>query len=188
MHPSRALPVLLLASVVAPLLVGCGSAGSTASSRPAERILAQGDEGFIRTIETSGARTDTVAVAPTVAMRALIATIEELGIEVTLVNPTKGEVGNPRFVALRRLAGEPLSRYVSCGQTVTGLRADNDRLTFNILAVVEPLASGGSSVVTRMEATAQDMQSGNSAQTMQCTSTGVLETRIVEGMRRRTGG
>lgn len=182
MRSSRAL-------LLAFLLAGCASAGTPSpGSRPGERILAQGEEGFIRTTDATAERTDTVAVAPTVAMRALVATIEELGIEVTLVNPARGEVGNPRFVASRRLAGQPMSHYVSCGQTLTGLRADNDRITFNVLAVVTPLASGGSSVHTRVDATAQDMQSGNSAQVMQCTSTGVLETRIVEGMRTRTGG
>ena len=188
MRPSRA---LLLATSLASLAVVTACGGSPpppGAVRPADRVLVQSDEGLIRTTDASTTRIDTVAVPPTAAMRALITTMEQLGIEATLVQPARGEVGNPRFIAQRRLAGASMSTFVSCGQTMTGQRADTDRIVFNILSTVSALPSGGSAVVTRVDANAQDLQSGNSTAMQTCTSTGVLEQRINEGMRARVGG
>lgn len=186
MPPFRA---LLLASSLASLGTACsGSPPPAGSARPAERVLVQSDEGLVRTTDASTVHVDTVAVPPASAMRALITTMEQMGIQATLVQPSRGEVGNPRFVASRRLAGSAMSTFVSCGQTMTGQRADTDRIVFNILSTVSALPSGGSVVVTRVDASAQDLQSGNSTAMQTCTSTGVLESRINEGMRARVGG
>jgi hypothetical protein len=98
-------------------------------------------------------------------------------VPVTLVDPEGRRLGNPRLELRGRLNGEALSRLVGCGQSLTTTHADRDQVTFSIVSSVHPVA-GGSEVETLLTASAQDRSSGTVGEMINCTTTGVLESRI----------
>ena len=118
-------------------------------------------------------------------LRALAAAYPTLGIEATLVDPPGGKVGNPRFEVTRTLAGDRLSLLFSCGRTMTGDRADEDRIYISLVSAAVPLDATHTVVETRAEAVARDVRSGNSGATLPCESLGVLERRLNEAARGR---
>lgn len=174
----RQLPALLL-------LVGASAAcagGGAPAVAPA--ISAEPDRAVFGTGTSLTTTPDEAAVSwsvpgdPNQAMRALVAGYEELGIEVTLIDPPNRRLGNPRFVASRTIAGEPLTSIVSCGETMTSARAARDRIYLSLTSTVTPGASGLNRVVSRLEAVAVDHQSGTSGNTVPCRTTGLLEGRL----------
>jgi len=120
----------------------------------------------------------TVAMSADSAMRKLAAAYGILHIPATLVDPATGRVGNPHFPARYNLNGEPLSRFVSCGETMTSVRADREQVFFSIISQVKPDAGGTVTVETVVDAVAVDRTSGNSNGMIPCTTTGTLESRI----------
>lgn len=165
-------------------VIGCSTAAQTA---PTQRAIFTGDHGVLMTSAVEGATSDSVAAPPTTVVRALIASYAALGIEATLVDPTGRRVGNPSFSAMRKLAGEPLSTFVKCGSTMTGLHADSDRIEMSMVSAVRPANGTGSEVETRLEAVAINVSGGNSGDRLPCSSTGVLERRLHTEARQKAG-
>ena len=160
------------------LAAAAACATPPAQTTPTPQTILVSEDGVLRTNPVEGATIDSLPMPPDPGMRAVLAAYEQVGIAVTLIDPPTKKLGNPSFAATRTLAGDRLSRFVSCGQTRTGVRADESRVFLNIVSSLRATTDGKSLVETRLEASAQDVQSGNTADRMPCASTGVLESRI----------
>jgi len=103
---------------------------------------------------------------------------EELGIETNIVDERGYQVGNSRFVT-RRIGGDRLSRYLSCGSSVGYSNiADSYRVTLSVISRVRLGADRQTMLQTEVTGSAMPRQvSGNS---VICTTTGRLEQRIAE--------
>ena len=110
------------------------------------------------------------------AHRELIAAFAKLGIPAELVNPSTGLVAVTEKRVSSALAGEPLSRFLSCGETMTGARANQDRIVLSVVSYAKPVGMSGSRIETRVVATAIDVTGTGGRQP--CTTTGELEGRL----------
>jgi hypothetical protein len=108
--------------------------------------------------------------------RELIAAYAKLGIPAELVNPSTGLVAVTEKRVSNALAGEPLSRFLSCGETMTGARANQDRIVLSVVSYAKPVGMSGSGIDTRIVATAIDVTGTGGRQP--CTTTGELEARL----------
>ena len=164
---------LSIAGVVAFSFAGCAPANQAPSQSP--RVVATSSDGNIRTYD--GPRSDQAIIEapPAAVLAALNSAYADLGIEVKLLNPQTGEVGNKNFTKMYRLAGKPLSDYLGCGVTTTGQAADNYRVTMSLVSHVTQAASS-SRVVTQLTAYAEDL--GSSKGTLSCLTLGTLEARL----------
>lgn len=111
--------------------------------------------------------------------RVLPSVYGELGIEVGTVDSGARTMGNARLVMSRSLAGQRLSRYLSCGSGMSGQPiADEYRVEASLLTILHPEEDGSTRVETRLTATA--MSRASSGAPLACGSTGRLEARIAE--------
>ncbi|HEY7568007.1 MAG TPA: hypothetical protein VH762_10580 [Gemmatimonadaceae bacterium] len=101
----------------------------------------------------------------------------ELKIELKVRDSTAGVVGNLELVKMRSLGRTPLSRYVSCGQGMTGANADSYRVYLALIAFVDTVPDKGTRLSVALAAAAQDLQ-GSSKPPVKCGSTGALEGHI----------
>lgn len=165
-----------------------GSAGSppAPAQRPPERTIFVDTDGsllgtggaVLTTRAEDGVTRTTLPVAADSAMRLLLKAYEGSGIQVTLLEPTHRRLGNPQFVAQKRMVNEAITRIVRCGETITGPRAESDRVMFSLVSSVKASGAGKSEIETRLEATALPIASGNSSGPQVCTTTGLLESRV----------
>jgi hypothetical protein len=126
--------------------------------------------------EVSGAVAELKA-PPEAAWLALVQVFESLEIETPNVREEARVLSNPDFTVSRRLGGEPLSRYLTCGVGMTGAYADQYRIHMNIVSKVQPGADGTSVLETIIEAYGINPR-GSSNTRVSCTSNHRLETRI----------
>jgi hypothetical protein len=111
----------------------------------------------------------------------------ELGVAEVGADPATRTVGNGRLQVSRRFGGEPLSRYLQCGNTAFGAPlADEARVEMDLRTTVSVDAAGGTSLRTVLTAMARNNR-GTSADHVACNSTGVLERRITTMVRQKTG-
>lgn len=136
----------------------------------------EGSSDIMSTTSTGVTATTTMSVDST--MRALAAAYGILHIPVTLVDQATRRVGNPHLAERYNLNGEPLSRFVNCGETMTSVRADREQVFFSIISQVKPEPTGGNTVETVVQAVAVDRTSGTSNGMIPCSTTGALESRI----------
>lgn len=172
---------LLFALVAVPLAAGCTAAPpSEPASTP--RIIANDPDGFVVstgtvTTFTNAAVRATLAAPPEATMRALLAAYEQLGIEVTLIDPPGRRIGNPGFSARGTLNRRALSDYLSCGETLSGVRANTHRVSISLVSTVRPQETS-SLVDTRLQASVVDRATGNNTDVQPCHTTGLLEKSL----------
>jgi len=177
---------LLTAPVVALIIGACAS---QAAGRPVqtERDVAVSDEGVLRSYDVGRAQVSIPGAPRDSVLVALQAIYTKLGVDVTLLNPATGEIGNIKFSKVGRLGDTPLSRYVSCGVTATGVAADTYRVTMSLVSrVTANVAETGSTVSTQLAAYAQDVGTGTGR--ISCSTTGALESRLNQMLLNRFGG
>jgi hypothetical protein len=136
---------------------------------------AETDAGLVR---------DSIAAPAERVRAALVTAFRDAGIPVEIENAATGQVANPQFRAGRQLAGTRLSQLLRCGETLTGSRADTDRVVMAVVSSVKPLGAGASLVETRVIALATDT-SGTGGRSV-CYSTGELERRLHDAVRKAT--
>lgn len=129
-------------------------------------------------IETGSSVVDRVVpTRPQDAWAALPQAFLTLEIEASTVDRPSLSMGNERFVA-SRIEGRSLSSYIDCGTTFGRARADQFRVTMQVLVQLAPAPGGGTRVRTMLDAYAEPRDvAGNS---YHCTSTGALERRVAE--------
>ena len=110
---------------------------------------------------------------------------DELGIPLEVVNLSGRYLGNPDFTP-RRIGGQRLSRFLDCGYGMTATpRADDYRVNMGVITRLSATEGGGTSVVTEIAANAEARDV--SADPVQCSSKGRLETTIVEMITEKLG-
>ena len=128
-----------------------------------------------------------ILATPEATWTALRKAYEDLRIPVTEISAASRMLGNPRFVVSRRLAGTPLSRYLSCGAGLQGPFADSHRIELFIRSTVVPAEEGASEVSTYLEAVARNPE-GTSNTVVSCSSTRRLEQEIANRVRLLVAG
>jgi len=184
------LPGLMRTSILGLILVcGCASASRPASETPSsDRILGVNNQtGEVLHTQASVGPVTTSIHAP---LRAVWAALPEvynsMGIQLTVIDQPSGTVGNRSFVRTRTLDGKRMSAYFDCGSSMTGMRADEGRMTITAVSRATDVANGETSLATTVSGTVQTNE-GASAQNIPCASTGVLEESIRSAVARRAG-
>jgi len=164
--------VLLMASAMA-----CASSSHVPDvAPPSQRTVAVDDQQVYRTTVLANPKAN-IPAAPSRVFDALKGVYEELGVPPGTHDPSTGRIGNTDFWKSRRFAGEPISAFLSCGESLTGPVANNYRIYISLVSVVRPDGKGASEVETAFSAHAQNME-GTSGDRIACGSTGKLEEHI----------
>ena len=163
--------VLLITSATA-----CASSHVPDIAPPSQRTVAVDDQQVYRTSVMANPKA-IIPAAPSRVFDALKAVYEELGVPPGTHDPSTGRVGNTDFWKSRKFAGESISAFLNCGESLTGTVANNYRIYMSLLSVVRPDGKGASEVETAFHAQAQNME-GTSSDRIACGSTGKLEERI----------
>lgn len=108
---------------------------------------------------------------------ALPGAYEAVGLSINTVLSDARTLGVREGRAPRRLARQPLSRYLECGADAVGTRhADAWAVTITALTRVTPARDSASTVRTQVTGSARPLTTSGSA--VPCTSTGFLEQAI----------
>ena len=169
---------VLIAVAALSLGAGCGSGGAAASTG---RVTIGDPEGVVTSdargrqirVDAGGPVADTLPASADSVFRAVVRAYGELGIQTPLLETWARRVGDPRMTVTRTFRNMALSRLLSCGDGLTGPRANTDRIMLSIVSQVQPNPGGGSRLETRVSAVAMD--TGGRGGQAQCTSTGELE-------------
>lgn len=167
--------------LIALTAVACASGGG-GTKVPSPEIITDEREASLSAALGQRVTTDdlTVSVSLTAlradAYRELIAAFDKLGIPAELVNPSTGLVAVTEKRVSNSLAGQPLSRFLSCGETMTGARANQDRIMLSVVSYAKPVGTSASRLETRIVATAIDVTGAGTRQP--CTTTGELEGQL----------
>lgn len=169
--------ILLATAAVA----GCASSTSS-DPAPRERIQRLQEELEIR--NESSVRADTLPVSPAVAMRAVVGVYQELEIPVTRVEEAR-RLLETENVRVARLAGERISRFLDCGRSVSGQRADTYDVSINLLTSVR--AAGEERSIVRVAFDGFARPRSHAGNDVYCSSRGALEALILSEVRERAG-
>lgn len=181
-------PVPLFAAFL--ILAGCSASQSELPDSPrSQRTITdiESIEGGTYTVEQiieSNIRRATLAGTPDAAWSALPGVLQELGVPVTMVDPRARILGT-RDNRVRRIGESRPSRYLDCGSGLAGQYANIYDVYLTLVTQVFPAEEGSFEVRTQLEAAAKDAAHSNNP--VRCTSKGVLEAEIVEGLRARVG-
>jgi hypothetical protein len=171
-------------------LAGCTAAPahlSTGGSSPSTtRISTAVGDYEIQSTRDARATSHAVAAPPEQVWTALPGVYEELGIPITSINTSAMVLGNQQLSVNRRLAGERPSKYLDCGSGAINMpNADRYHLTLSLLTQLEPAPGGGTQVRSQLQGFAKPRSvSGNP---INCSTSGILEERIVELLSERVG-
>jgi hypothetical protein len=122
-----------------------------------------------------------VASTPGRVFAALRVVYEELDVPLAIADSVGGIIGNLRFLRIRTLGGQRLSRYLNCGAGMTGPLADNGRLQMAVASTILP-GSGDSLVVRTAIVAAASSLEGASRDAVGCTTNGALELQVHDRM------
>jgi hypothetical protein len=126
-----------------------------------------------------------VKASPEKVYEAVLQTFPELGIPTGRTDGKAGIIGSERFERNRSLAGAPMSRWFYCGDGPAGPNANSYRLEIAVVAWISP-AEGGTTVGIATIASGRDI-AGTSRRSLPCTTTGALETKLIDKVKSRTG-
>jgi hypothetical protein len=129
-----------------------------------------------------------LSAAPGQVYEAALKAFADLGIPVGQTDGKRGIIGSERFERMTSLAGAPMSRSFSCGESPTGPYADSFRLEIAIVAWVAPATAGtGTKLGLASIASGRDI-TGVSRVPKECASTGSLETKLLDRITKIVGG
>jgi hypothetical protein len=148
-------------------------------------VIARDNETVIRTTVAPNAKVS-IASEPTRVFESLKPVFEELGIPVATQDVATNQVGNANFWRTRKLGNDRISLFLSCGNSVTGVIADDYRVYMSVMSQVRPDGKGASEVETAFTAYAVNID-GSAAERIACGTTGQLEERIRQGILRKLG-
>lgn len=176
-------PRIVFVSAIAALIAALiASAERSSAQSPSATVVLPGFRGVVR-MDTVGTP-EVLRGEPAATFAALQLGLDSLGIEPTIREPALGYLGNLGLKVSRRMAGQPMSRWVDCGVGHTGPTANAYRVHLAILVSVAAEGEANSSVRVSVAAGAQSF-SGPLGDPIACESTGALEQRILDIARRR---
>ena len=174
--------IATLASVAA-----CASSGTSGSSEPAvnQRVLVSDEtHSSIRTSADPSGVEAVIAAPPDKVWAALLVAYPAMGIPALSINRPIGEVGNRNFRILHKLSGEPASIYLNCGfDALVGPQANSYPIDASMLTVIRPDSAGATHIETRLSGSARKI--GVVADPLYCGSTGALERKLTEAVRKQ---
>lgn len=169
------------------LVAGCAASGAGEPGiSPDGRTVVSGDSDgrTVHVVRDEGTLKAWLDAPPEKVWPHLPAVYTELGLDRSTWsghNPAERfvEVNNHRA---RRLAEQPISRFVNCGHSMGVPKTSTDQIYIHLKSWLEP-ANGGTNVNTRFEARARS--TGASSNITECGSIGTLERQIAERLQRR---
>jgi len=108
----------------------------------------------------------------------------EVGLPQPLMDRGKWTAAVQNHVVMRLLNKQQVSRFLSCGSGMSGEHADTRRIRLTVRTMLETPSPERTAALTRVEATAYALD-GTSTAPAECSSRGLLEQMIREGLRRR---
>ena len=99
-------------------------------------------------------------------------------VPVAIENPAAHQLGNANFYASRQLAGQPMTKFVDCGNGMTGQKAATYRIYMSLLTTIESDGGSGTRVNTTFIPMGQDVSEG-STDRIACGSKGALEQLLL---------
>jgi len=169
------------------LLLGACATTPTNPAPQTDRVVVAAEDRTIHSHEDVPITAVTVRSNPQTVLPVLRGSYEELGIKVQVFDSagaSGGQVGNKYFIKTYKLGDAPISRYLYCGNTITGPAADNYKVTMSVLSIVSPSGTG-SNVQTHVSARADDVAAGGAS--LSCRSIGTLEAALHRVLVRRLG-
>lgn len=187
--PFRAAAPCLACAVVLAACASGGSAPSAENRGPQQNTMRV--EGGGTNLELQSFRNDrneatAFATSADSLFRAVRTVYETLALPVNSLLPAQRRIAAIDVRVRRAIGKERLSRYLSCGDNVTGVaNADLYDVVLSVTSQVAPGQGSGSVLTTLVTATARPTTSGGAPVT--CASTGMLEARIASESRKQLG-
>jgi hypothetical protein len=141
-----------------------------------------GDAGAMTVVKTADAQTASLAGSVDDAWTALPQVLDSLGVRATLIDPAQHLAGVEQIKIRVNLGKTPLSRYLDCGQTQIGPNADSYEVLLTVKSRITS-AAVGSQLSTIVDAVARPIAFRQNYSS--CSSTGLLESRIADGVKKR---
>jgi hypothetical protein len=154
-----------------------------AMTRSAETVEGEFRQSYNRRGDDGTVVAKVLAPAPAV-WEALVATMTARRVTPTILDRPAGRMGDTALVLMRRWNGQAMSYYMNCGSSMTGQRADEDRLRAVLLAQLTRLRADTIGIAVHFSATATPI-SGAAATQAQCMSNGRGETEFLDEVVRR---
>lgn len=127
-------------------------------------------------------RTETeLSAAPERVYAGVLKAYFDLGIPTGNTDNKAGIIGSEKFERIHQLAGAPMSRSFSCGESANGPNADSYRITIVVVVWVKPGKSGGSVLGIAVAASGADL-SGSFRVPRPCASNGRIEQKILDAV------
>lgn len=127
---------------------------------------------------------DTVAVSSDRVWSALSQVYSQLGIQLSVADTESHVIGALRVVQRRPVAGERLSRLLECGTGPYGANAERYTVQLTVLTSLQSIGDKLSTIDTRVAGTAAPNGLNS---TVACASSGVLEEKVTELVRKALG-
>jgi hypothetical protein len=124
-------------------------------------------------------------VSPARAWPALIQTYASFGVPLQGADAASHVVATQYVHVHGTFAGERMSRWLDCGNSITGDIASNYEVTLRFATVIDTSSAGRS--VLRSAVTATAVAPGSGSTGVNCTSRGALEKRIAALVASRSG-
>ncbi|MBA3646662.1 MAG: hypothetical protein H0W63_10865 [Gemmatimonadaceae bacterium] len=169
----------VLGFAIALILTACAT---SAASTPSDRVLATSEAGVMRDYDSFASPPVNIPAPPDSVYPVLTAIYKELGIEIEVYDPPRGEIGNKSFSKMYRLGSTPLHEFVGCGSTMTGPAADSYRVQMSLVTHLKVSATG---TTAQTVLTARAADTGSSKGWISCLSTGILEARVNKALASR---
>ena len=139
----------------------------------------------LTTMPTTNSSRTTIDAPVDSVWGALAQVYQALEIPVTIFLSDQRVIGNQAAKIRRRLQGEQLTKYFDCGSSAGMQNAATYAITMAIRTQLLPDPTGGTTIVTRIDATGVNPNFSNTP--VSCSSTGALELRIAAMVRERVG-
>jgi hypothetical protein len=184
-HPFALLVISMLAGACAPQNTQTAASPVVGSTRRTE--LGRGESGIA--FEKRG--DDGVVVAKMVApvatvWSALGEAFAAHSVKPTINDLTIGRMGDTALVLLRKWNGHQLSQYFTCGSTMTGPRADEERIRAVLLAQLSRLPADTIAVAVHLSGISTPVTGSGSSRST-CTTTGQAEKALLDEVVKRSG-
>ena len=144
-------------------------------------------DGYMRRADDGIVVARVVAPAPLV-WQAELGAMTARKITPTVFDRPAGRMGDTALVMSRNWNSKPVSRYFNCGSTMTGPRADQDRIKSVFLVQLTRLPEDTIAVAVHLSGTASALSSGNSTAQAPCMSSGQAESDLLDDVLRQLGG
>ena len=142
--------------------------------------LAVGLPGFSTAILLdSVASVYTVAAPRKAVFGAAVQALQELDVPIEAVDANRGIIVTTSIVRMHRLGKMRLTQIMSCGTNITGLIADQFRLTMAVAVIADSVGPTETKLRLALAGGAESVD-GASKPSVMCSTTGVLEERLAK--------